>query len=1038
GRGFDLARGPLVRAALVRLGREDHVLLLALHHIVTDGWSMGVLLREVAVLYRAFAARQPSPLPPLGVQYADFAAWQREWLTGETLATQLAYWREALAGAPAVLELPADRPRPAVQTFRGGTLPFRLPPELTAALHALARRQGVTLFMTLLAGVQALLHRLTGREDLLLGSPIANRNRAEIEGLIGFFVNTLVLRGRPQGEMPFEELLARAGETTLEAYAHQDLPFEKVVEHLQPRRELSHAPLFQILVLLQNAPIALPQLPGLTVEPFALAGKTAKFDLTLAFVEGRDAAGGLLAAAEFATDLFDGATVQRLLGHLSTLLEGAVADPAARLADLPLLSAVEREQVVVAWNRTATAYPREATVHALFTAQARRTPDAVAVACGGETLSYAELDARAERLAARLRALGVGPEIAVGLCVERSLELAPALLGILKAGGFYVPLDPQVPRERLAFMVEEVRAAVLVTQEHLAGLLPDRPGCVRVLVPQALGGEEAPAQAGAGGDAANLAYVMYTSGSTGRPKGVAVSHRNVVRLVQETDYVHFGPDEVFLQFAPVSFDAATLEIWGPLLNGGRLVIFPPGPASLEELGEAIAREGVTTLWLTAGLFHRMVERHLERLRPLRQLLAGGDVLSSSHVRRALAGLPGVALINGYGPTEGTTFTCCHSVRTAPVEGAGVPIGRPIANSRAYVLDGALRPVPVGAVGELYASGDGLARGYFGRPGLTAECFVPDPVSAEPGARLYRTGDLARWLPGGELEFLGRIDDQIKLRGFRIELREIETALAVHPAVREAVVLAREEEPGEKALVAYVVPVGAGLEVSELRFFLAQRLPDYMVPSAFVLLEALPLTPNGKVDRKALPAPVWERVERPAAPRTWAEELLADIWAEVLRLPAVGPEDDFFAVGGHSLLATQVVSRVREVFGLELPLRKVFELPTLAALAAHLETWQRQTKGAAPSPIARPAWSSPAPIDRRAWSGPAPASFAQERLWFLEQLGEEGASYVVPVAWRLRGRLDRAALAAALQEIVRRHEALRTTFLAADALDAPAR
>ncbi len=1021
-RSFDLSRGPLLRTALLRLAEDEHALLLDMHHAVSDGWSMGVLVREVTTLYTAWHRGAPSPLAELPLQYADFAQWQRSWLAGEELKRQLGFWRERLAGAPELLELPADRPRPAVQSPRGSRRLFALDTGPVAGLRRLGRAEGATLFMTLLAGFAALLARSARRDDIVVGSPIANRNRTEIEGVIGFFVNTLVLRVDLAGEPSWRELLGRARQAALAAYAHQDLPFERLVEALQPQRSLSHHPLFQVMLVLQNTPLAAVSAPGLAVEPIDFATGATKFDATLLL---REAGGGLSGGLEYSVDLFDAVTIDRLLGHFGRLLADLAAYPERPAAAAPLLGAGERQQLLVEWADTASAVPR-AVVHELFEEQAARAPGApalVPVAGTGVELSYGELNARANRLARHLRRLGTGPEVTVGLYLERSPEMVLATLAVLKAGGVYVPLDPGHPPERTAFLLADVGAAVLVTTDRLAAWLP--PTAARVVRLDtdagAVAGEE-PGDFAAGVAPENLAYILYTSGSSGRPKGVAVPHAAVVRLVRETGYADFGPDQTFLQFAPASFDAATLEIWGALLNGGRLAVFPPGLPSLDELGAAVERAGVTTLWLTAGLFHQMVESQLPRLAGVRQLLAGGDVVSPAHARRALDGLPSCRLINGYGPTENTTFTSCHPVRAEELAAGGaVPIGRAIANTRVHLVDPALRSVPIGVPGELCAAGAGLARGYAGNPALTAEKLVPDPFAPQPGGRMYRTGDLARRLPDGRIEFLGRLDQQVKLRGFRIEPGEIEAVLMAHPAVAAAVVVLRDDLPGGRGLAAYVVPAaGAAWSAAELHALLEDRLPDYMVPSALVPLAALPLSPNGKVDRRALPAPDPDPQRTGfLAPRTVTEELLAGIFADLLRLERVGAEDDFFQLGGHSLLATQLASRVREVLDVELPLRELFDAPTVAALAGRVELLRRDGEGLRLPPIER------VPRDR-----PLPLSFAQQRLWFLEKLAAEGA-YNVPTAVRLSGGLDRAALRAALGEIVRRHEALRTFFVAVD-------
>jgi amino acid adenylation domain-containing protein len=941
-RPFDLTRGPMLRSVLLRLSPEEHVeehvLLLGVHHISFDAWSLDVLRRELGALYQAFAAGKPSSLPRLPVRYADYAAWQRRWLSGEVLDSQLGFWRERLSGSPPVLELPLDRPRPAVQSLRGGFEREVFPRQLLDGLERLSRSRRATVFMTLLAAFQALLSRLTGQRDLLVGTPVANRERPEVQGLIGFFVNTLVMRadlsGDPAGDLSFGDLLVRVRETALRAYAHQDLPFERLVSELAPGRDLSRTPVFQAVFSWQSARPGAPELtPGLALEIADVDSGTSKFDLSLFLGETRD---GLAAVIEYAADLFDRSTVQRWLGHLGNLLRGILEDESLTLSALPLMDEAERTQVEREWNDTATDWPREATVHGLFEEQARRFPGRVAVTCAGEDLTYAELDRKAERLAAKLRGLGVGPDDRVGLCAERSAELIAAILGILKAGGAYLPLDPDYPSERLAGMLADAEARVILVQEGLEDCLPES-GAVRLPLLKTLSeapasGRAGPRRAGPEPDPDNLAYVMFTSGSTGRPKGVAVTHRNVVRLVRETGYAGFDAGQVFLQAAPVPFDASTFEIWGPLLNGGRLVVLPQGPLDLHRLGEAIERHGVTTMWLTAGLFHQMVESHLEALRPVKQLLAGGDVLSPVHVRSALHGLPGTQVINGYGPTEGTTFTTFHPVRAGDAEGP-VPIGRPVSNASVHVLDPSLRPVPIGVAGQLHIGGDGLARGYLARPDLTAERFIPDPLAGEPGARLYATGDLARRLAGGVLEFLGRIDNQVKLRGFRIELGEIEAVLAAHPEVESAVVVAREDIPGDKRLVAYVAAPEGAPDIAELRALVDLRLPAFMVPSAFVILPELPLTANGKVDRRALPAPdLADRAAELIPPGTLLEQEVADVWRQVLGVERVGLRDSFWELGGHSLLATKVLARLREAFGLELPLQALFEAPTLAGFA----------------------------------------------------------------------------------------------------------
>ncbi|HEU4556418.1 MAG TPA: amino acid adenylation domain-containing protein, partial [Longimicrobium sp.] len=757
-RPFDLSAGPLFRAALLRLGEEDHVLLLSMHHIVSDGWSMGVLFRELSALYVAYREGRESPLPELTVQYADYAVWQRDHLRDGVLEGQLSYWRERLAGAPELLELPTDHPRPAVQTYRGAHERIDLPGELVERLAALGRSEGATLFMTLLGAFQVLLSKYSGSEDVVVGSPIAGRTRREVEGLIGFFVNTVVLRTDLGRDPSFREVLRRARETTLGAYEHQELPFERLVEELQPERSLSHSPLFQVMLTLQTAGGGGGALPRLSVSGVDAELASAKFDLHLMFAADSRA---LRAVLDYRTDLFEPGTIQRMVRHLERVLEQVAVDADVRLSRLDLLGDAERAHLLALGEGVAPDFP-PATVDALFAQAAAAAPQAVALAWDGGRMTYAELDARANRLARHLRRAGVAAGTRVGVCLERGAEMVVATLAALKAGGAYVPLDPAYPAERLAFMLADTAVPVLVTESILADRLPPHAArTVRVDADAAAIAAE-PAEAPAiAADPEAAAYVMYTSGSTGRPKGVEVPHRAIVRLVRGQDYLSIDPSDVFLQLAPASFDAATLELWGPLLNGARLAIHPAGQPSVESIGRALAEHGVTILWLTAGLFHLVVEERIEILRGVRQLLAGGDVLSVPHVRRVLTELPGTALINGYGPTENTTFTCCHRIAEVPRDGASIPVGGPIANTYVRVLDAGMQPVPVGVPGELYAGGAGLALGYLNRPELTAEKFVADPYL--PGARLYRTGDRVRWRADGTVEFLGRVDTQVKIR-----------------------------------------------------------------------------------------------------------------------------------------------------------------------------------------------------------------------------------------------------------------------------------
>jgi amino acid adenylation domain-containing protein len=800
---FDLRRDLMLRALLIRVTMREHVLVLNLHHVAGDGWSIGVLFRELAALYGAGLDGGVPPLADPPVQYADFAAWQREWLRDEVLNAQLAYWRVRLADAPAVLELPTDRARPAVQSHRGEVRSFEVPPRLTARLRALARGADATLFMVLLAAFDLLVHRLSGRDDVVVGSPVAGRVRGEVEELIGFFVNTMALRTDLSGDPSFRALVGRVRETTLEAYAHQDLPFERVVEELHPERTLSHNPLFQVAFALQNVDMAPVDLPGLTLRLEDVDTGTSKFDMFLEMSEHGDRLRGQL---EYATDLWEPATVDRMTSLFLLLLETVAADPDRPISRVELTEEVERRTLTRRWSARPSEYPRESTVHGEFARMAEARPEAVALAWDGGSMTYAELHARSSRLAHHLRALGVDADAPVALVMERGPELVVAVLGILKAGGAYLPVDPRYPRDRMRMMLDDCRARVLVSRERLIGSVPAE----RLRTVLMDGDADAIARASdadprvdTGADGA--AYVIYTSGSTGRPKGVVVPHRAVLRLVRGTDYARFGAEDVMLQLAPVAFDASTLELWGPLLNGGRLAVYPPEMPTMEALGAFIARHGVTTAWLTAGLFHQMVDANLPGLAGLTQLLAGGDVLSVPHVRRVMEAYPDLRLINGYGPTENTTFSTCHPVQPDDAERASVPIGRPVANTTAYVLDAHRRPVPIDVPGQLYVGGDGLARGYLRAPGLTASRYLPDPFTRTPGARMYRTGDRVRWRPDGVLEFLGRIDQQVKIRGHRIEPGEIESVLERHPSVSAAVVHVREDVPGDRRLVAYVIP-----------------------------------------------------------------------------------------------------------------------------------------------------------------------------------------------------------------------------------------
>ncbi|HEX3528164.1 MAG TPA: non-ribosomal peptide synthase/polyketide synthase [Thermoanaerobaculia bacterium] len=1025
-RPFDLGRGPLWRALLIRRAADEHVLLFAMHHIIGDGWSTGVLVREVVEAYRALAERREPRLPGLAVQYADFAVWQSERLSEGALDALLAWWRTRMAGAPLVLELAADRPRPSLPGGRGETCAALLAPALSKALAGVGRREGVTLFMTLLAGFLALVQRTTGRDDLVIGTDVANRDREETEPLIGFFVNQLVLRTDLSGDPAVRTLLGRVRETALGAYAHQDLPFDRLVQELRPERDPSRHPLYQVSFTLQSQPRVALDLPGIALAALPVHGRAPKFDLLL---EAAETPEGLALTAEYDAGLYEPATIARLLGHFKNLLAGLAEGPERRLSHLELLTPAERHQVVLETNAEThagiAAFPRKICVHELVERQAALTPDALALSFEGLRLSYRDLDVRANQLAHRLRRLRVGPEVRVGLCMERSLEVVVGLLGILKAGGAYLPLDPTYPPERLAFIAEDGSAAVLLVHAATRDILPlDLP--VVCLDPdwREIAGES-PEAPRSGVTPANLAYVMYTSGSTGRPKGVSIPHEAVAWHVGTLGYTAPRPGDRFAQGSTHSFDAATFEVWGALAHGAALVGIPKDVMiSPRDLAARLREEEISVLYLTAALFAQTASQAPDAFRPLRRLLTSGEAVGVSFFRRVVEAGPPERFLHLYGPTETTVFSCWHEVTEVPADAAMVPIGRPIAGAPHYLLDPGLSPVPLGVFGELYIGGDGLARGYLNRPALSAERFVPDPFSAVPGARLYRTGDLVRYLPNGEMEFGSRIDTQVKIRGFRIEPLEIEALLMRHPAVQEALVMAREDVPGDKRLVAYaVLREGESLSAAGMRAALRREVPDYMVPAALVTLPAFPLSLNGKVDRRALPAPeafIAGNAEHGGlAPRTSTEAALAAIWAEVLQVPGIGIDVDFFAAGGHSLLAAQVMTRVRAAFSMELPLRALFEAATVAGLAREIDAARGLVE------------TTETPLRPRPAGAGAPLSFAQERLWFLAQLQPASPAYNIPAAVRLRGRLDVAALAATLTEVLRRHEVLRTSFPESD-------
>ncbi len=1027
-RPFELERGPLLRVFLTRLSLSDHIGPSSMHHIVGDGWSSGMLFQELGQIYGAFVEGKPTPLPELPIQYPDFAIWQRKWLRGEALEGQLAYWRDHLAGAPQLLELPTDRPRSASTSQRSTRERGLLPAHLVDRLKSFAQARGSTLFMILLAAFKVLLYRHAGQRDLLVGSPIANRNRAEVERLIGFFANTLVLRTRLHGGTRFRDLLEQVRQTTLGAYAHQDLPFEKIVEELRPNRTVSDTPLFQVAFTLQNVPS-----PDMRVADFRMSlmpptSRSTPFDLNLNMKEMPE---GVRTSWNYKRDLFDATNIRRLARHYTALLEAVVESPDLGAGELQMLSSGERHELLHELNDTDAVLP-DGSLAEMFGAWVRRTPEAPAVVTDDDGWSYRRLDDHARSLARALRSEGVTDRDLVGVSSRRSPELVAGLLAVVRLGAAYVPLDPEYPEDRLRFMLEETAIRVVLVDgemETRLAFLGD--GGDELQAPLRLSLEGPAADPGVvldpddlepAGSLDHVVYVIYTSGSTGRPKGTAVSQRAVVRLVRNTNFVHLGPEDRTAHMSNTSFDAATFEIWGALLNGGALVVLDretilSPPAFVERL----RRHRVSAMFVTVSLFNQVVREIPDAFRTVDCVLFGGEAADPASVRRCLEAGPPERLLNGYGPTETTTFACTHVTGHVAPDARTVPIGRPIANTSVHVLDRSGGPTALGVGGELYIGGPGLGLGYLRRPGQTAQRFVPHPFAEarESGERLYRTGDRVRRRPSdGAIEFLGRFDDQVKIRGFRIEPGEIAVALESYPAVVEAAVKVWEVGTAERRLAAYVVSSGVEVDGDELRGFLRDRLPDFMVPKGVVFLDAMPLTANGKLDRAALPEPVWGSSEDDALrpPETPTEKLVADIWEEVLDVERVSADRDFFELGGHSLLATRVLSRIREIFEVELPLQTLFDSTTIEALARTVDGALRREHDLDDVPLE--------PVDR---SRELPLSFAQRRLWFLNQLEPGGSVYNVPAVLDLQGSVRGERLAQVFTEVARRQESLRTTF-----------
>lgn len=938
-RPFDLSRDVPLRLLLLRLGHEEHVLLKVLHHIASDAWSSGILWRELSFYYRKQLTGNSADLEPLPIQYQDYAEWQRNWLQGDVLKGQLDYWKGQLQQMP-VLSLPTDKARVPGRKGPAGKTFLDLDPDLSEQLRQFSKARGVTLFMTLIAAFQVLLHRYTNQDDIVVGYPIAGRTRPEVEGLVGFFVNTLLLRLNLAGDPTFEEVLIKAREMALGAYAHQDIPFERIVEEINPARSVAATPLFQVMFAHQNVPRRKIEMEGLEVSPIEVSSGEAKFDWFFAVLE-RDQ--GLALRLEYAADLFHDESAKRLLEHYRTLLKNIVGRSDRHLSEIDFLTDGERHRLLVEWNDTRTDYPRDRCIHHLFDERTRQSPDSVALVFEEQQLTYGELNRRANRLAHYLLKQGVGHDVRVGVCLERSLEIIVALLGVLKTGAAYVPLDPAYPSDRLGFMLQDAGVPIVLANAGCADKLPA--GKARTICLEsasetlALEPTDTPVMAAV---AEQLAYVMYTSGSTGTPKGVEITHRGVVRLVVGSSYAQLDASQTFLQLAPFSFDASTFEIWGALLHGAKCVLAPPvvpTPAQLESL---LSRHKVSVLWLTSSFFNLIIDQEPRCLAGVRQLLIGGEALSQPHVKKALSALPHTRIINGYGPTECTTFACCFPLPQELPDGLrSIPIGRPIANTEVYILDPYRQLVPVGVAGELYIGGDGLARGYLNRPELNTERFAKFSFRGAEARRLYRTGDRARYLPDGNIEFLGRLDNQVKLRGFRIELGEVEAVLSLHPAVKDNAVVVEGRSVDDKHLVAYLTArIDPPPLANEMRLFLKERVPSYMIPTSFVFVDELPLSANGKVDRKALLAMAStpaESISRNVASHTTAtEEIIALMWCEVLKVDRVDVYDNFFELGGHSLLAVKLFAQIRQHLGIELPLHVLFETSTLRDFAAHVQ------------------------------------------------------------------------------------------------------
>ncbi|MCF7848607.1 MAG: amino acid adenylation domain-containing protein, partial [Kiritimatiellales bacterium] len=1010
---FDVNHGPVWSMCVYRTGETGYFLLLNLHHIISDGWSGTIFMSELQELYAAAREGRMAELPELKIRYGDYAAWQAQRLDPARMDAHSSYWKNKLENFQ-TLELPHDHPRPAIRAFDGATVNFTMSKPLGKLITRRSRGEGTTAFMILLAAFKTLLARYCGQEDILVGTPVSNRSPEETEPLIGLFLNTIVLRTDLSGDPTFRELLNRVKQTTFEAFIHQELPFDQVVDQLNVPRETSLPPVYQVAFSLNSYPFPGMNLAGMPMTETAVDIGLSHNDVWVSIDEDER---GLRGAVAYNTSLFDRPTIERMTTHFLNVLEAACADPSKRVSEVALFPAAEQEQMLVEWNATQADYPRDRTMHELFEEQAALNPDAPAVLCGDDVCTYGELNQRANRLAHHLRGLGVGTDTCVGLCLERSVEMVVGMLGILKAGGAYVPIDPAYPAERIRHIVDDSGLELIVA----VGDVPPVPAHTSLVALDELDLSACPdTNPAAAIGPTNLAYVIFTSGSTGKPKGVMVEHRGVVRLVKNSSYVTLGPETRSLLIASFAFDGSVIEIWGALLNGGSLMLYPPEKPNLGTLGQLLRKQEINMLHLSAELFRAMVDERIDDLRGVRQLLVGGDVMPVAQTGRVLSELSGCRLINSYGPTENTVCTCSYSMTGPERFGTSVPIGKPVSNSIVYILDEQLNPVPVGAVGELYTGGDGLARGYVNQPGLTAEVFIADPFSADPAARLYRTGDRARWLPDGRIEFCGRHDRQVKIRGYRIELDDVENVLSRHEALAQVAVTAPDAPTGGRCLAAYfTVMRNRHVEENELREYLKAHLPEYMVPQYFLEMDALPLTSSGKINRKSLPRPGSEAMAsggQYVAPRTRLEKQMAQIWCAVLEVEKVGIHDNFFDLGGHSLLLIRALNKAQNE-GIQVGLPLMYLHQTIAELCSELKDVQTSEK---------PREKLPA-IGRIAAEMEFPLSFVEARFWFLSQFEAGASNYNIAWSYIIDGELDIGIFRACINTIAERHDVLRSTY-----------